>query len=328
MSISLNNTNRSPIKDMDWSFRTYMNRRLDENARRIIGDDVPDYAYGLDYELRRKLDSIPGLHSLATKMYVTMATSALQELNRRSVAVSPSQFPDVYDMACDCARRLGMAIPNVFIVDDPTLNACAYCSDDIQPVIAVNSGMYERMTPGELKAVIGHECGHVQNNHIVYSNIATLLANLGLNGLGARFPALATILSQGTMIALYSWSRASEVTADRAAMICSDRLEDAYSVDAKLMYGATFKEVEVDYDMLKEQLKQQMGNITKINELMDSHPSSVRRIMAEKEFAECSVLYEWRPDLKNVNTVLRSKEECDARCKTYVSLVSDKGARD
>ncbi len=318
---------RSPIADIDLSFRTYLNRRISENARHITGDDVPDYAYGMDYELRKKLDAIPGLHSLATKMYVTMASTSLQELNRNAIAVTPTQFPDVYDIACDCARRLGIAVPNVFIKNDMTLNAAAYCSDDIQPVIEVNSGLYERMTVGELKAVIGHECGHIQNNHVVYENIASLLTNVGINGIGTSYPALAAILSQSTIIALSSWLRAAEVTSDRAGMICSDTLDDAYNVDAKLMYGATFKEQTIDFEALEAQLKQQMGNITKYNEILDSHPSSVRRIMAEREFAECSVFYEWRPDMKKPDSVLRSKEECDTRCKTYINLTSSKGTR-
>lgn len=319
---------RSPIEGMDWSFHSYLNRRVSENARHITGDDVPDYAYGMDYELRKKLDAIPGLHSLATKMYMTLATTALQELNRNAVAVTPTQFPDVYDMACDCARRLGIAVPNVFISSSHgVLNASAYCVDDVQPVIKIYSSLYERLTPGELKAIIGHECGHIQNNHAVYENIANMIANVGINGIGLRYPALAAILSQSTVIALSAWSRAAEVTSDRAGMICADDPEDAHRADAKLMYGATFKEQEIDFDALQQQLKQQMGNVVKYGEILDSHPSGVRRIMAGKEFAECAVFYDWRPDLKKPDTVLRSKEECDTRCKAYISLTSNKGAR-
>lgn len=327
MSLQID-TNRSPIADMDWSFESYLNRRVSENARHISGDDIPDYAYGMDYELRKKLDAIPGLHSLATKMYVSIATSNLQQLNMNAVAVTPTQFPDVYDIACECARRLGIAVPNVFIASDTEINAWAYCADDVQPVIVVTGAMYERFTPGELKAVVGHECGHVQNNHVVYENIASMLAGIGLNGIGARYPMLAALLSQSTVIALSSWSRAAEVTADRAGMICADDPEDAHRVNAKLMYGATFKEQEIDYAALEQQLKQQMGNINKYLEINDSHPTIVRRIMAEREFAECAVFYDWRPDLKKPNSVLRSKEECDARCKTYINLTSNKGAKE
>lgn len=312
----------SPIANLDWSFRSYLNRRLAEKARHFDHEDVPDYAYGMDYELRRKLDAIPGLHSLAEKLNVTIATTALQELNRTAVAVTPNQFPDVYEMACTCARRLGMSVPNVFIVNNPVTNAGAYCADDVQPVIQINSGLYERLTPGELLTVIGHECGHVQNNHMVYQNIVSIIAGIGLTGVGARYPELAALLTQGTTIALYTWSRAAEVTCDRAGMICCDDLEDAYRAEAKLMYGATFKEQEIDYNALETQLEMQMGNIVRYDEILDEHPSGVRRIMAEREFAACGVFYAWRPDLLKPDSLQRSKEECDQRCKKYINLTS------
>lgn len=327
MSLQIN-TNRSPIADMDWSFGSYLNRRISENARHITGNAVPDYAYGMDYELRKKLDAIPGLYSLVMKMYLTEVTTYLQQLNMSSVAVTPSQFPDVYDIACECARRLGIAVPNVFILNTSEINAWTYCIDEMQPTIVITSAMYERFTTGELKAVIGHECGHIQNNHSVYDYIANMITNTGIVGIGARYPMLAAIWSTSTAVLLSSWSRAEEVTADRAGMICADDPEDSFRVNAKLMYGATFKEQEIDYAALEEQLKQQMGNISKYLEITSSHPTSVRRIMAEREFAECAVFYDWRPDLKKPDSVFRSKEECDTRCKTYINLTSDKGAKE
>lgn len=335
MSLQIN-TNRSPIADMDWSFGSYLNRRISENARHITGNAVPDYAYGMDYELRKKLDAIPGLYSLVTKMLVTELTNQLQTFNMYSLAVTPTQFSDVYDITCECARRLGIAVPNVFIVTEPKsfikdmseINAWTYCIDEIQPTIIITSAMYERFTTGELKAVIGHECGHIQNNHMVYDYIANMITNTGIVGIGARYPMLAAILSTSTAVALSSWSRAEEVTADRAGMICADDPEDAYRVNAKLMYGATFKEQEIDYASLEQQLKLEMGNINKYLTFTSSHPTSVRRIMAEREFAECAVFYDWRPDLKKPDSVFRSKEECDARCKTYINLMSDKGAKE
>lgn len=328
---------KSPISDMDWSFGTYLNRRMSQNARHISGDDITDYAYGLDYELHKKLDAIPGLHSFATKFCVTQITRELQRLNRDAVAVTPTQFPDIYDIACDCADRLGMAVPNIYVVNNPTLNAAAYCADDIQPVIEINSGSYERLTPGELKAMIGHECGHVQNNHVIYSFLSSQIASIGTNALIAQFAFLSGILTYGTLAALATWSLASEVTADRAGMICSDDVEDAYRMNAKLMYGATFKEQEIDFKSLEEQLKQQMGNISKYDEMLESmtyiakgygaHPSGIRRIMAEKEFGECEVLYSWRPDLQKPNSILRSREECEARTRAYVDIFASKEAR-
>ncbi len=319
-------TKRSPLEGLDWSFTTYLNNRLSEKSIHITGDDVPDYAYGMDYELRKKLDAIPGLHSLASKYQVSVNSYFMQYLNRSGIAVGPNQFPDVYDITCDCARRLGISIPNVFIVNDSSMNASTMCADDTQPVIMLHSGLYERVTPGELKSVIGHECGHIQNNHHIYQSLIEDLVVNGANGILKFCPQLLDILSFGVTALLNTWSRAAEVTCDRAGMICCDDINDAYTIEAKLMYGAAFgKEQKIDFKALEEQLKDQMSNIVKYEEVILTHPSSVRRIMAVKEFAECEVLYSWRPDLKKPDSILRSKKECDERCRMYISLSSEKG---
>ena len=49
----------------------------------------------------------------------------------------------------------------------------------------IHSSLYERLTPGELKTVIGHECGHIHNMHGVYSIMVVILfegASLVLSG--------------------------------------------------------------------------------------------------------------------------------------------------
>lgn len=319
-------SSQSPLSNMDLSFRTYLNQRLAKNALHITGDDVPDYAYGMDYELRKRLDSIPGLLSFAKKLYGTIASNQMQEANRSGVCVSPTQFPDVYAIACECADRLGIAIPNVYILNNQATNASACCMDDIQPFIIVYSGMYERVTPGELKACIGHECGHIQNNHLVYQNFCNMLLNGAIAGVSVLAQQFVELATYGAEAALYAWSRAAEVTADRAGMICADTLMDSHMLNAKLMYGATWKEQEIDFAALREQLDMQMGNVARWGEWISDHPSTVRRIVAEQEFAECETFYAWRPDRKRPDSILRSKEECDRRCKTYIDLSSGKGA--
>ena len=103
-------------------------------------------------------------------------------------------------------------------------------------------------------------------------------------------------------------------------MICADGLADCLSVNAKFMYGGAFGEHQIDFESLKEQLRMQMNNVTKYMELIYDHPSSVRRMMAEEEFAQCRIYYDWRPDLKKPESIMRSREECDERCKKYITL--------
>ena len=67
-----------------------------------------------------------------------------------------------------------------------------------------------------------------------------------------------------------------------------------------------------------------MGTLVRLEELMMDHPASVRRIMAEMEFAECEILYRWRPELREAGQTARSREETDERCRRYVDVVRNR----
>ena len=319
------NPNSNPIADVDYSFKTYSTRHAEEKARHMMGNAVPDYAFGMDYELRKRLDSIPGLFTLGKRLLSVQASLFTQRMNQNAVCATPTTFPDIYEIGCECSRRLGIAVPNIYIMGSPEINAMTLAVDDMEPVIMIYSGLYERFTHGELKAVIGHECGHAQNYHSTYQSLGNLLAQSGIAGVQSVLGGKGQwMLTKGAQLALNSWSRAAEVTADRAGMICADNLEDCLSVNAKLMYGAAFGEHQVDYETLKKQLRMQMSNAMKYAELQYDHPTLVRRMMVEEEFAQCRVYYDWRPDLKQPDSIMRSREECDERCKKYISL-SEKG---
>ena len=85
-----------------------------------------------------------------------------------------------------------------------------------------------------------------------------VLLNVGMNGIAQYTPAnLMYLLSDATQMAMNAWARAAEVTCDRAGMICCNNLEDAYSGEAKFMYGGAFGKHEVNYKEVLKQLEQQ-----------------------------------------------------------------------
>lgn len=312
----------NPLSAINTSFHNYILERKKAEKFHMDGNGLPDYAFALDYELRKKLDAIPNFYEISRKVAATYASRELQVINQEAIAVTPRQFSDVYSMGQDCAKILGIGIPNIYIKSSPVLNAYAYCTDDIEPLIVIHSALYERLTPGELKTVIGHECGHIHNMHGVYSIMAAILfegASLVLAGGITR--AMFNLVTYGAQFALNSWNRAKEVTSDRAGMICCDRLEDTYTAQAKLFYGAAFGNHEIDLDEIMKQLDMQKNNITGFLELTRTHPIAARRIMAEKYFADCEILYSWRPDLKQPGQTILSRERTDELCKTCISII-------
>lgn len=312
-------TETSPLRHIDTSFYGYVSRR--KAAEQVhMANGVPDYAFAMDYELKKRLNQIPHFHSICKKISATIETREIQYFNQQALAVGPTQYPEIYQMGVDCAHRLGIGVPNIFVYTNPYMNAFTYATDDTSPMIVLFTGIVDRMTPGELKCVIGHECGHIHNRHLVYQNVVNALLNSGSGLIGQ-------VLSGANMALMQFWTRACEVTSDRAAMICADDLQDAINVQAKLLSGGTINQsyqTDLDLDALREQLDMTLDNPTKLMEVMSDHPSSIRRIFACKEFEECEVFYRWRPELKKPGAVMRGKGETDERCKKIVNILDNK----
>lgn len=325
----------SPLSDFDYSFDSYLQKKKAHFAANMDGHGLPNYAYKLDYELRQVLDATPGLFQIARNITATYAGRIMQQENMHSLAVGPNQFPEIYKIGCDCAKKLGIAVPNIYVQPSEVLNAYAYITDGQEPFIVVTSLLVKRMTLGELKVVIGHECGHIQNLHSTYTLLCTLLFQGGLIGgnilTGGALAPLAGLLTEGMKMTLSAWSRAAEVTADRAGMICCDDLEDAYSVNKKFLYGAVEVEDKIDTSLqtesLREQMQMTMNNPMRLLELTSSHPLPIKRVFAEMEFAECETFYKWRPDMQTPGCTMRSKEVVDRRCKNYIDVIKGKGDR-
>ena len=307
--------------DIPFGFGNYVSKmkRMDDEHR-ING--IPDYAFDLDLKLREQIRKLPYYMTLSKRIAIQTEARARQFYTTGALQVGPNQFPDIYEMTLDCAKRLHIGPPTVFVRHCQEMNAFTYAADTASPTIVIHSGIIERLTPGELKCVIGHECGHVHNEHQVYMSIVSWIESLLAAG---RKTAVLSIISQATILLFLEWSRAAEVTCDRAGMICSDNVEDAIGVNKKLLYGSFLgREAEIDMDEIREQF----GNISSVmsiyTEIDNDHPSSIRRILTSEEFTHCETLYEWRPEFKKPGMVLHTKEESDKICEKYTAVFKEK----
>ncbi len=65
------------------------------------------------------------------------------------------------------AREAGIGMPEVAIYDSPDLNAFATGANRNQALVAVSTGLLQRMRREEVEAVLGHEVSHVANGDMV-----------------------------------------------------------------------------------------------------------------------------------------------------------------
>lgn len=320
-------SSRNPTEEMNVSFSGYVAKRKIMTEAHMDGA-IPDYAYRPDLAFRQRLNSIPGFDRFAKAVTNTYVPAYRQSLNMECLRVGPNQYPDIYEILVDCARRLGIGIPVCFVDPDPTsINAYTLAVEDDDPVVVITSALLERFSPGEIRAALGHECGHIHNNHGVYS----IAVDLILGTLKSSVPVVGTIInlaSQPIQWGLLSWNRAAEVTCDRAGVICSDAPQDMVTFLAKSISGGAFGRTEIDIDSVLKQYDTLRETPMRLLEAVSSdHPLAVRRIFAIQEFENSEVLYGWRPEWKPADGKLVGKQELDLRCEKYIGVVKSEKRR-
>jgi len=90
--------------------------------------------------------------------------------------ISEADDPRLYALVREGASLAGLPMPRVYVVDTPTPNAFATGRDPKHAVVAVTTGIRRLLTERELRAVIGHEMGHIKNRDILTSSIVATVA--------------------------------------------------------------------------------------------------------------------------------------------------------
>ncbi len=90
--------------------------------------------------------------------------------------VTPQQEPQLHALVEEVAMLAGVPKPKVYVVQNESPNAFATGRSPEKAVVAVTTGIMRILDRRELKAVIGHEIGHVKNRDILISAIAATIA--------------------------------------------------------------------------------------------------------------------------------------------------------
>jgi len=174
------------------------------------------YEHPADRAATAALHSIPMLESLIKRFArLGIDTRFRQILLGDSVRVGPEQIPVLWAAHVRAAARLDIEPTPLFVTQHPTVNALTYGMRS--PVVIVSSSLVSDYQPDEVESVLGHELGHVLSDHVTYSTMLVLLAQL-LSGVLSGAP-LAGLPLRGVYLVLLEWSRAAELTCDRAAAV-------------------------------------------------------------------------------------------------------------
>jgi Zn-dependent protease with chaperone function len=305
-----------PKPDIDLSFARYVEARKGEASTR--SREGAAYAYAGDIKVRSALDKVRPV-TLAVEATVRFWQSMERaRMLGTAVKVTPRQFPRLYKLAERCADALRIAIPTLYVSPNiGALGAHTFGTAD-DPYIVVNAALVDHLPEPELVDVIGHECGHIQNNHVVYMTTLHFLkhaANVFLRW--SVKPAV---------IALNSWARRAEITCDRAALLCTRDLEVSVGCLVKLALGSRKLYTDINVEEYLAQMEEGSRGMGRLDELSRPHPYLPKRVAALRLFAETTYyrsLIGTAADPANPSGPPAgiSKEECDSRVAQLLQVL-------
>lgn len=124
----------------------------------------------------------PGILYIAVAISLIMNISAYWFSDRVALAstgaheADESQYRELHRILENLAITAGLPKPRLYVIDDPAPNAFAAGRDPKHAVVAVTTGLLQRLDRSELEGVIAHELSHIGNRDILVMTVAVVLA--------------------------------------------------------------------------------------------------------------------------------------------------------
>jgi heat shock protein HtpX len=124
---------------------------------------------------------------LAFFQYYTSDKLALRAAGAK--IVTAEQAPELHAMVERLCAMANLPKPRIAVVDSDVPNAFATGRNPKHAAVAVTQGLWRRLEPQEIEAVLGHELSHIANRDVLvmtvasfFAMLAALLARFGLYG--------------------------------------------------------------------------------------------------------------------------------------------------
>jgi Zn-dependent protease with chaperone function len=224
-----------------------------KQLRTFPGLQPSEFQHPEDLAATEALRAIPGLDTVVAKVmeHGFERIYYLQNI-ADNVRVTPRMFPRLHRALGWGCKILDLPEPELYVTLDPTPNAYTY--GHTRPFIVLTSGLIDMLDDEERFFVVAHELGHIKAQHVLYTvlarNIAALVEMVGRATLG-----IGSLLGQGLVLALRNWYRQSELTADRAGLLCVQDIEPCIRVFMKLAGGAYRLYSEMDQREFMRQIR-------------------------------------------------------------------------
>jgi Zn-dependent protease with chaperone function len=236
------------------------------------------YEHPADKAATAALKAVPMLDTVVRKLVEYSYERALrQSYLGNSIKVGERQLPELWASYRGVHRILDMPDDyDLYVSSSLYWNALTIGSQN--PMLVMGSNLLEQLGPGEQRTIIAHELGHILSDHVLYTTALNILLAAGSGlplGLGLPVRAVRAVLLE--------WSRAAELSCDRAAtlavrdpqIVCRALMvlaggipADQLSLDAFMAQAMEYENWEDAHDRVRRFF----------NEINLTHANAVRRV--------------------------------------------------
>lgn len=201
---------------------TIPERRKEEPAK-------PNYVYSSDNYIDAPLNNFATkaiLKGIATKYYGQQVEDIVCCENK----LTSESFPRLWDNFVHCCKTLGITdYPDTYVTGRLMgINGLSVEVND-RKLILLSYQTSVLLDDAEQRFLIGHELGHIQQDHLFAHTVQGLLSDLN-----KKSELLAPIVNDMLEVPLNRWYRESEFTADRAGLLCCGDINAAVLLLSKV----------------------------------------------------------------------------------------------
>jgi Zn-dependent protease with chaperone function len=236
------------------------------------------YEHPADRAATAALKTVPMLDKVVRRLIEWQYERALRQmLLSNAVRVGERQLPDLWAHHLAVCKILDMPeVYDLYVTDTVIANAMAIGSQ--KPIVVMGTPLLGRLGPGEQRAVLAHEVSHILSDHVLYNTALAILLRVG-----GSVPFPLAIPALAVRAVLLEWSRAAELSCDRAEalvvrdprIVCRGLMvlaggmkADALDLDAFLAQAREYE----DWDDPSDRVRRFFYEIN------STHPYAVRRV--------------------------------------------------
>jgi Zn-dependent protease with chaperone function len=238
------------------------------------------YQHPADRAATAALQQVPYLDQVVRKLVALGYERALRAASLGSaVRLGQDQLPGIWVLHRQVFNSLDIErVPDLYMTQFPLANAYTIGTD--KPIVLLNSELIRILDDDGRRVVLAHEAAHVHSDHVLYRTALLILLQIGTS---VRLPLLAGLPLLAIQYALLEWSRAAELSCDRAAALVT---RDPTAVCRALMTiaaGEAAEDLNLDA-FIAQGMDYSVGGsgterLTRLfQDLRLTHPMPVRRV--------------------------------------------------